>query len=416
MSLTERTPRTRNLTEPGRERVRYRAVTRERSKYAPGGPGGGGRFIQSESARNQQTERQTASQRLRRTQASSYNDDDNNDEDEDEYLPFSNAISPTANFSRSRRQRTPLRPRQSSAATAAAAIVQSDGYKPREERGWEEFHHDLELDTELPLLSAADVDGKPRSRVAVSTLRDSPLRSVDSRASPENESSSNIATPHSTFLPKTELEEETPNQAPASSNITDSAMVTPVKRRPGRPPRRPESLLNSLGSSPAPKLTPLPSHNPRERLNLPKPSYRRVETFASFEQNKSVRVNFVDRTMAHFGYQESDMFLRPEKTLIRAVEGTAEEDVDATVAQKPDGTLSVNQVYFGRVEYDMDEQDDKWLEAYNAYRREEQVDAIKPAIFEITMTQIEKEWHALERRKINGTSNLRVTNAITRYT
>lgn len=399
MNLTERTPRTRNSADPGKEHIRYRAVTRERRKYAPGGPGGGGRFIQTESARNQRTERQQVSQRSRRTRASSYNNgDNNNNEDEDEYLPFSNAISPTATFSRSRRQRTFLRPRQSSAATAAAAIVQSDGYKPREERGWEEFHQDLDLDAELPLLSAADVDGRPQPKIAASPLRDSPLRSVDSRTSPENEIPSNVATPHPTTM--IELEEESPNQAPVSSNITNGAMVTPVKRRPGRPPRRPESLLNSLGSSPVPKLIPLPSHNPRERLNLPKPSYRKVETFAYFEQDKSVRVNFVDRTMAHFGYQESDMFLRPEKTLIRAVEGTAEEDVDATVVQKTDGTSSVNQVHFGRVEYDMDEQDDKWLEAYNAYRREEQVDAIKPAIFEITMTQIEKEWHALERRKV----------------
>ena len=402
MNLTEKTPRTRNSTESGRERVRYRAVTRERPKYAPGGPGGGGRFVQTESARSQRAEHQPASQRSRRTRASSYNDDDNNnDEDEDEYLPFSKAISPTATFSRSRRQRPPLRPRQSSAATAAAAIVQSDGYKPREERGWEEFHQDLDLDAELSLLNAADVDGRPQSKVTASPLRDSPLRSVDSRASPENETPNNVATPHSTFLLKTEHEEESPNPAPVSSDITNGATITPVRRRPGRPPRRPGSMLNSLGSSPAPKLTPLPSHNPRERLNLPKPSYRKVETFASFEQDKSVRVNFVDRTMAHFGYQESDMFLRPEKNLIRAVEGTAEEDMDAPVVQKSDGTSSINPVHFGRVEYDMDEQDDKWLEAYNAYRREEQVDAIKPAIFEITMTQIEKEWHALERREVN---------------
>jgi NuA3 HAT complex component NTO1 len=46
----------------------------------------------------------------------------------------------------------------------------------------------------------------------------------------------------------------------------------------------------------------------------------------------------------------------------------------------------------------MDEQDDRWLEALNAQRKEENVPSIKPAMFEVTITQIEKEWHALEKR------------------
>ncbi|RYZ76283.1 MAG: hypothetical protein EOP04_32245, partial [Proteobacteria bacterium] len=50
------------------------------------------------------------------------------------------------------------------------------------------------------------------------------------------------------------------------------------------------------------------------------------------------------------------------------------------------------------VEYDMDEQDEEWLDVINDQRKTEGVDAIKPAIFEITMTQIEKEYHALEKR------------------
>ena len=50
--------------------------------------------------------------------------------------------------------------------------------------------------------------------------------------------------------------------------------------------------------------------------------------------------------------------------------------------------------------YDMDEQDDRWLQQLNTQRREEGVEPIKPAIFEVTITQIEKEWHALEKRKL----------------
>jgi len=49
------------------------------------------------------------------------------------------------------------------------------------------------------------------------------------------------------------------------------------------------------------------------------------------------------------------------------------------------------------VEYDMDEQDERWLEAHNIQRKAEGVDPIKPSIFEITMTQIEREYYALEK-------------------
>ena len=48
----------------------------------------------------------------------------------------------------------------------------------------------------------------------------------------------------------------------------------------------------------------------------------------------------------------------------------------------------------------MDEQDERWLEAHNALRKEDQADPIKPAIFEISMTQIEREYYALEKSKL----------------
>lgn len=101
--------------------------------------------------------------------------------------------------------------------------------------------------------------------------------------------------------------------------------------------------------------------------------------------------------MASLGYQESDIFHIPERQLIRLPEGAIEEDLDLAVALKAErGDAPA----VGRVEYDMDEQDSKWLDYYNGVRKKElSVEAIKPAIFEITMTQIEKEWHALEKSK-----------------
>jgi NuA3 HAT complex component NTO1 len=135
--------------------------------------------------------------------------------------------------------------------------------------------------------------------------------------------------------------------------------------------------------------------NPKEKLNLSKPVYRQVDPFKAFEEDHSVAVNYVDRTMANLGYQESDIFTRlHDKTLIRMAEGSIEEDLDL----KTDAEATSTALAVGRVEYDMDEQDDRWLEALNAQRKEEGVEAIKPAIFEVTITQIEKEWHALEKR------------------
>lgn len=101
--------------------------------------------------------------------------------------------------------------------------------------------------------------------------------------------------------------------------------------------------------------------------------------------------------MANIGYQESEIFARAENNLIRLPEGSIEEDLDLTLQTEAEGSNTA--VAVGRVEYDMDEQDDMWLEAVNVQRKAEDVEAIKPAIFEVTITQIEKEWHALEKRE-----------------
>jgi len=99
--------------------------------------------------------------------------------------------------------------------------------------------------------------------------------------------------------------------------------------------------------------------------------------------------------MANVGYQESDIFLRHDRQLIRMSEAAQEDDLDVI---NPTGIEGEVNAAVGRVEYDMDEQDEKWLEEYNAKRRLDQLEPIKPAVFEITMTKIEKEWHALEKR------------------
>jgi NuA3 HAT complex component NTO1 len=101
--------------------------------------------------------------------------------------------------------------------------------------------------------------------------------------------------------------------------------------------------------------------------------------------------------MANVGYQMSDIFIRPEGRLIKASDINLDEDFDL-VPDVKENSLGVGSGSVGRVEYDMDLQDDKWLEAYNFERKASGSEAITREMFEITITTIEKEWYALERR------------------
>ncbi|KAJ5238731.1 Zinc finger PHD-type [Penicillium chermesinum] len=264
-------------------------------------------------------------------------------------------------MTRPRRDKSQNRGRFTSSTAAALALQQGDGYKPREERGWEEFHPDLDIDGKLAVFTADEVDAA-----------DAPPNS----ANPDSVSGA--------------LES-------LGSPIQTSTDVTPLpfKRRPGRPPRRPEALLNAIRFQPGPKVIPPPGPNPREKLTLPKPAFRLQDPFTFYEQKGGGQQNYVDRTMASVGYQESDVFLRHDRRFIRMTEGAQEDDMDVIQPAAVDNDINST---VGRVEYDMDEQDEKWLDDINAKRRDDQLEPIKPAIFEITMTKIEKEWHALEKR------------------
>lgn len=350
----------------------------KRRKYVPGGPGGGGRWRDPEgdetpmSAPHSYAGTRGRSGRERGTNGV--------------------AATPTSS-TRPRRERQSTQARSSVAPTAAAAVAQGDGYKPREERGWEEFHPDLDVDAPLRLYDASEVDGLRSRSIPLATLGLHVQQSITNGASqaagdagPEFKARSGSGSFGSS--------------PPSQNNVmafSNAQLTTPMRRRPGRPYKRPESMLSGLGSPMAARIVPLPMHNPRERLNLPKPSFRRVETFAQYEQDRAVQVNYVDRTMASVGYQESDMFIHPERKLIREGEGAIEEDLDVQLNLQPLEESAPTLGVISRVEYDMDEQDERWLDMHNSYRKEEQVEAIKPAIFEITMTQIEKEWHAIEK-------------------
>ncbi|KAF2192764.1 hypothetical protein K469DRAFT_746108 [Zopfia rhizophila CBS 207.26] len=378
--------RVRSTARPRNRRPPDSAPPLKKRRYIPGGPGGGGRYVDEDGVETPVGGTGPGGYaytgprgRIGRLNA------------EKQGLPVP-APSPSGPYNRPRRERPPAGPRSSSAAAVAAAVAQNDGYKPREERGWEEFHQDLDIEAEFPVFSADLVDGISPPETIPGTPRNGMINgqyAVESGTSAMLDEALRV------------------QQADQTGDLADGDTVnvagvngtysTPAKRRgPGRPPRKLDSMLYGLGSPPAPRIQPMPTMNPREKLNLPKPSCRQVDPFKAFEEDGSVAVNYVDRTMASFGYQESEVFLKPEKNLIRVAEGSIEEDLDLKL--KTDGEGSVGAVAAGRVEYDMDEQDDRWLEQLNAQRKEEGVEAIKPAIFEVTITQIEKEWHALEKR------------------
>lgn len=359
MAAPESSPR-----RPTRTPARTRAASSQapdsapppkRRRYVPGGPGGGGRWIDEDGNPT------TAPKSIRRHQSDMTMADDNDlSTPRTSRRPPSSSTRPRRDTERRRRPAATPRPRYSSAAAAAAASQASDGYKPREERSWDEFHPELDVQQPMVFLMADDVDGRSESNPLIDTVV---------MAGPE-----------------------------VATLAAQAQSETPLKRKPGRPPKRPESMLSGLGSPPAPRILPLPTHNPKERLNLPKPSYRTVDTFARYEQDGSVQVNYVDKSMAHVGYQEGDRFDIPRHALIRHVEGPYDDDTISGLVVASDKTEEARPPIVFNVEYDMDEQDERWLENHNARRKEEQTEPIKPALFEIAMTQIEREYYALEKR------------------
>ncbi|KAJ6130162.1 hypothetical protein N7512_002942 [Penicillium capsulatum] len=351
--------------KPSRSAVDYpEGPPFKKRKYVPGGPGGGGRFIEVEVSEETTPKKKTSTPRRHST--SSRNRTVR--ELDPAALPPPPPLMPTTppSGTRPRRDKSQNRARYTSSTAAALALQQGDGYKPREERGWEEFHPDLDIDGRLAVFTADEVDAADPAAYSLG------LDSVVGSGAPDGSGTPAVLS-------------------------ADTASPVPFKRKPGRPPRRPEAILNALIHQQGPKVIPPPGPNPRERLTLPKPSFRPQDPFTIYEKKGVGQQNYVDRTMASVGFQESDLFLRHDRRFIRMTEGAQEDDMDVIQPVATEGDVNVNATT-GRVEYDMDEQDEKWLEDHNAKRREDQLEPIKPAIFEITMTKIEKEWHALEKR------------------
>ncbi|KAI0924329.1 hypothetical protein AcW1_006473 [Taiwanofungus camphoratus] len=105
---------------------------------------------------------------------------------------------------------------------------------------------------------------------------------------------------------------------------------------------------------------------------LPKVSFMKVYDDASTQPT-----GVHDLQARSYGYNDFSEFKRPEH-YIRYIEPLESE-------------LAV------QVEYDMDEQDQEWLDAVNAERKRAQLDNVSYEIFEIVMDRLEKEWFDLTK-------------------
>ncbi|WYZ40435.1 hypothetical protein EsH8_IV_000776 [Colletotrichum jinshuiense] len=343
----------------------------KRRKYIPGGAGGGGRFIDDDgvetpiAVRRQPREPRSVSALIPRRE-------------------------------RSARLRTAADRDDmefSSAAAVAAAVAENEGYKPREERGWEEFHPKLDIDATFMIFRSEEVDGIPLPAA---------------KSPPGTPAAPRPSTPmNGSHTPLREMNPASTGNTPAPTTNSYFALPiigneTPQKRR-TRPPRESVSFLNRdlvpVSMPRVPQVLPIRNQTPKERLDLKAPSYRRSDQVEQFESKSFGQARYVDKSMMNVGYQETDRYIRPEGRLIKAAEPNLEEDLDQSVAIADGEAVPISGTNVGRVEYDMDEQDDQWLEVYNREERKgNDLEAITREVFEIAITKIEKEWHSLEKR------------------
>nr|XP_036584733.1 Mst2 complex subunit nto1 [Colletotrichum truncatum]KAF6794383.1 Mst2 complex subunit nto1 [Colletotrichum truncatum] len=342
----------------------------KRRRYIPGGAGGGGRFIEDDGTETPITVRRQPRE------------------------PRSvSALVPRRE--RSQRLRTAADREDvefSSAAAVAAAVAENEGYKPREERGWEEFHPKLDIDAPFMVFRSEEVDGLP-----IPTAK----------SPPETPSVARPSTPlNGSLTPLKEMNPASTGNTPAPQTNSYFALAngteTPQKRR-IRPTRESVSFLNrdlvSASTPKVPQVLPIRNQTPKERLDLKAPSYRRSDQVEQFESKSFGQARYVDKSMMNVGYQETDRYVRPEGRLIKATESNLEDDPEQSPAKLDGEALPTSGTNVGRVEYDMDEQDDQWLEVYNReHRKAHDLELITREVFEIAITKIEKEWHALEKR------------------
>ncbi|KAF3912272.1 hypothetical protein AA313_de0202728 [Arthrobotrys entomopaga] len=312
----------------------------------------------------------------------------------------------------SHRRDRPSRPHQ-------AAASGPDTYKPREERSYTEFHPDFDIHADIQSYDSCEIDGAPNGQLPIGLpssasgrsngiqIRVEEAQDNQQEASPPlpsaNGASGSISETNGATPPETgkldggKGDDESQNSS--SHELIEQAPVasTPTRRssrqKDFKEKEKEKAHLTPKPSSQRPIL-PMSNIHHNERLSLPVPSYKTIIPFQLAE-------TYVDRAMAGVGFQESDYWPRPH-TMVRNIgirddvnEGEAK--ISSVKEDVEEGNNVPHTITPGIVEYDMDEQDDKWLAQFNILRRSQDVPTITREIFEITITKIEREWYALEK-------------------
>ncbi|KAF3925382.1 Peregrin [Orbilia brochopaga] len=312
---------------------------------------------------------------------------------------------------------TQRRDRPSRAQQAAAA--DSGAYKPREERSYIEFHPDFDINADINAYDSREIDGSPLPigfpptagktlngiQIRVEQVQDStsaaatPVPSSTAPSAAGCTSDTNGAVPSEGSKPSSSKgDDESQSSSRELKELTPNPILNTPTRRSSRQKDNKEREKERVHPTPKPAtqrpILPMSNIHHNERLSLPVPSYKSIVPFQLAE-------TYVDRAMAGVGFQESDYWARPH-TMVRNIgiqdninEGEAK--ISSVAEDKEEPNHGPHAITPGIVEYDMDEQDDKWLTQFNTLRRSQDVPTITREIFEITITKIEREWYALEK-------------------
>ncbi|KAF3938603.1 Peregrin [Dactylella cylindrospora] len=311
------------------------------------------------------------------------------------------------------------RPNRPSRAQHAQA--DAGAYKPREECSYQEFHPDFDINAEIECYDSREIDGSPLPiggapltpgkangiQIRIEEVQDKPSEATTPIISINGGPMAISATDLNGTVPSesgkhSDAKGDSESQASSSHDPTDPSQnptINTPTRRSSRQKDNKEKEKERANQTPKPNghrpLLPMSNIHHNERLSLPVPSYKEIDPFKLTE-------TYVDRAMAGVGFQESDYWQRPN-TMVRNIgirddmkEGEAR--ISSLVEETDDSNnLLSHNITPGIVEYDMDEQDEKWLNNFNILRKSQDVPMITREIFEITITKIEKEHYALER-------------------
>ena len=82
---------------------------------------------------------------------------------------------------------------------------------------------------------------------------------------------------------------------------------TPLRRRLVRPARDSVTFYGTVSTPKTPKVLPIFNQNPKEKLELNLPAYRKTDRILLFESKTFGQARYVDKAMMNVGYQANGM-------------------------------------------------------------------------------------------------------------